>query len=605
MLAYYGCSLTVLWCSVVHCLTLSPSTYSSSCKMVCFYGSSYYCQQKGPSLSITPRTTALSLSSARRKFNNNNNNNNNNEENDWQESQPSVEFQEEGGREDLSRRIRPMKKDYYYYYDDDDDDDENDYYDDEEDEDFVMEGDDEEEDYPSLEKEGNYWYNPAGQPVAPPRYTYKNPREVDTYDGDDDYYDDELYDEDDDYTRNYYYTKGEELPPPNTRRRRGKKNISNKRSSSFRNTIRPMEPPKLLQEFYKQFFWYGLDDAEQENTNDNDKMFIGGTRGKFNALDILQQTKATTTGRRRRRTSSSSPRRRGYKTEEDDDYFDSATLSSSSSSSKKPPGLFSTLFTPPNDKLNQQVTSWLDDDEDDYDKEAEDYDPYSYKDRKRTTRKQIQKPPKDKDDDDDDDDNSPTFIDSILQQQDKFAKQYDQQFGLNKKQKPLNTAATKKPTSGINRRRYQQTEWNDIDDEDYYYDDDILNEKVNSTVRDTSTSEAVENSTEEVTPLSTTMSSATTVSAVNNSTDTITWNEEDELLSIGRSNYSWQDRAEAQERIPPAGMGAWGPKGSLGVDARTQVAFNIKQQLQEAIHRRDQSKRILGSSIQVLKECRA
>jgi hypothetical protein len=474
-----------------------------------------------------------------------------------------LEFLEEEHEQEIRRKIRPNRE---YYFD-------------QSDEYFEEEDDDDDDDDLPLEQGGNYWYNPAGKPYLPPKYQFDEDKENYIEQP----YDDELYD---DYHDEYYdnYINREESPPSRKSRTRKTK------SSSFRNTLGPPEPPKLLQDFYKQFFWYGLDDeeADVENYDKKNRMFIGGTRGKFNALDILQQSKGKS---KRRGIPSSTRKREKYDYYDEEEYLDSST---------KKQGIFSTLFTPPNDALNRQVTSWLDADDDDDDDKDEVDDTYY----RRNGRDRIQQQPTVVSDDYDDVDSSPSFKDS--QQREIFAKQYDQLFQVNAKQKAT------MPRTKENNMIYQQKEKNNIKD-DYYYDDEDgflddthqKDKQVKPTVQNEARLETLWNTTtkeQEATTLSRSMMKKQNTEIENLKNSSNTWNEDEHSLEIG--NYSWQDRADAQERIPPAGMEAWGPQGSLGIDARTQVKISIKQELQEAIQRKHQLKQTLGALIQHLKECR-
>jgi len=76
---------------------------------------------------------------------------------------------------------------------------------------------------------------------------------------DDEYYDDE--EDDDDYG----------IPPPSRSR------------SSFRSG--GPSPPRPIKGFYDKLFWFGFD---PDVTRPTDRTMFGGTRGKFNALDLLR-----------------------------------------------------------------------------------------------------------------------------------------------------------------------------------------------------------------------------------------------------------------------------------------------------------------------------
>lgn len=548
-------SIIIFWYgAAVHCLKLPSWTLPS-------IGSKSYHHYV---FSRPYATTTLRLSQGRKD--------NERRSTDWQDRRNRLEFQEEGHELEIRSSIRPNKE----YYDD-------------ETEDYWEDDYDDDQDLPH-EQGGNYWYNPAGKPYLPPNKFTRVDRNKENYI--EQSYDDELYE---DYQEDYYdhYLDDEEMPSSRKRKRTTRKPIS----SSFRNTLGPPEPPKLLQDFYKQFFWYGLDDeetdSEQFGYEKNSRMSTGGTRGKFNALDILQQSKGTSR-KTRRGGGTSSPTSRREKVDydvEEEEYLDSYPQKQ---------GIFSTFFTPPNDALNRQVTSWLDDDDDELS------DPY-HRTNKRNNKQQQPIAVTEEEDND----ITPSFKDS--QQRGIFAKQYDQLFQINNYQ----AVPAAMPRTKRNNAKYQQNEKNTIKDE--YYDDDEVDFLDDDTTQDDKQEKPTEQKEsrieepllnnytakeeeEEATTFSRSMMMKQTseIEQFNNSSDTS--NEDDQSLLIG--NYSWQDRADAQERIPPAGMEAWGPQGSLGIDARTHVKIIIQQELQEAIQRKQQQKQTLGVLLQHLKECR-
>ena len=47
-------------------------------------------------------------------------------------------------------------------------------------------------------------------------------------------------------------------------------------------------------------------------------------------------------------------------------------------------------------------------------------------------------------------------------------------------------------------------------------------------------------------------------------------------------SLTWEERALAVERVPPANVPAWGPTGDLGIDARTKALQDVLQDIATA-----------------------
>jgi len=85
---------------------------------------------------------------------------------------------------------------------------------------------------------------------------------------------------------------------------------------------------------------------------------------------------------------------------------------------------------------------------------------------------------------------------------------------------------------------------------------------------------------------STTPSSPSVVDVtVEDGTDTIKSDSttNDEASSSNQSRkMTWTERAEAVERVPPSGIAAWGPSGDVGMDARTKATLDALEEIREA-----------------------
>ena len=108
------------------------------------------------------------------------------------------------------------------------------------------------------------WYETKRGAMTRDRYDEDYENDYDSF-LDDDEFDDDVNDER--RQREDYYG-----PPPPTRSR-----------SSFRSGA--PSPPRPLKEFYDKLFWFGFD---PNTTGPDDRTMFGGTRGRFNALDLLR-----------------------------------------------------------------------------------------------------------------------------------------------------------------------------------------------------------------------------------------------------------------------------------------------------------------------------
>ncbi|KAL3816347.1 hypothetical protein ACHAXA_011447 [Cyclostephanos tholiformis] len=155
---------------------------------------------------------------------------------------------------------------------------------------------------------GGWWETRRGEGMARRNDYELDDEDFDYYDDDYDYFvnDDDYYDDDDD--DGYYPNRrgrrggGSEYygPPPPTRSR-----------SSFRSGAPP--PPRPIKQFYDKLFWFGFD---PDATGPTDRTMFGGTRGKFNAIDLLRDREE---------------RQRRYRRDYDGDYDDGGGGSGNSS----------------------------------------------------------------------------------------------------------------------------------------------------------------------------------------------------------------------------------------------------------------------------------
>jgi hypothetical protein len=142
-------------------------------------------------------------------------------------------------------------------------------YDDDDDEDDEYVGNIYEEDEAEFEDEpeeevGNFWSNPMKgfDPVRDPQ-TRPSPRRRTRRDGTDD-----------------------TMPPSTaTPHRRENRQRSKPSKTTFRSGT--PSPPKAMEDLYNRIFWYGFDPAE--TSSPADRTVFGGTKGKFNGLAYLEE----------------------------------------------------------------------------------------------------------------------------------------------------------------------------------------------------------------------------------------------------------------------------------------------------------------------------
>lgn len=337
-------------------------------------------------------------------------------------------------------------------------------------------------------------------------------------------------------------------------------NVIDLKRSTFRSGT--PEPPKILQNFYDSFFWYGMDMSE--STVPSDKTIFGGTKGKFNGLDIVtdrnnlvDEMDGDQMRRRRPKPVKRTVDYEDYEDYDDNDYGDVRKI----------------------DKYDSRYED--DEEEDDYvpryakrsysaNKRSKKREPTRQGERSsRSVRRDHMAVKKDistwftsEDDSKYDDDESyeqegnpiGMFLDKVFnvdtEERKRLADAYDQRMGIKKKEKTTrynddgNTPIADYIPTTITR-----------DDYDEYDDMDTVID-INAT------------STSETTIFETKKKSLT----------------EPEIPEI---KMSWKERAGQVERIPPSGIAAWGPNGEVMdvEDAREAAALSAKAEIAAAEER--------------------
>lgn len=428
----------------------------------------------------------------------------------------------------------------------------------------------------------NYYDDDYGDvKETPPRRNGNNKmqRYRDYEDYDDDQYDDYNDDDSGPIAGNYWSnSNGKKAGSTSVSRRNGERDYyrrnpyDDRGRPGKRTTFRSGRPtvPRPAKDFYDRLFWYGFDPSE--TTDVGDKTVFGGTKGKFNGLAYLNASERPSRNGRRL-----PPSRRDYV--DDDDYFydddDEAyadediddnyynQASRAAGRGLKPPN---DLPIPRSEKIDpadrraarrrsrqrrmddsfgddygyndnrannwvsKQVSSWfIGEDEDD----DEDYDDRS---RRRQRRRQSSEW-------------SPfnvldTFLGVDRDELEYKAGMYNQNMGIGRRRRGSPREKPRRPGYAY---RYVDTD-----------DDDSLPVADFDTIVD-----AIEND------------KPTRQTPYNSP-------KEEEEPKREKKERSWEERAMAVERVPPADIVAWGPSGELSIDARTKGIMDALEDIQTA-----------------------
>lgn len=334
--------------------------------------------------------------------------------------------------------------------------------------------------------------------------------------------------------------------------------------------------PKPAKDFYERLFWYGFDADETEGIGD--KTVFGGTKGKFNGLSYIEASETNPYQRQNRR-----PRRKRdneYYEDEyvaddyDVEYFETST---DRTRSTKPPS--DTPFPRadsseagsrrrgrrrarrssndfdndrfesenPGDWVQKSVSSWFTGYEDRIDdgefdggsgrrrrrQESSDWSPFSIVDK---------------------------FFGVDRNEMQYKADLYNEKMGLGKRRRSSSQDGTQERSRRPTPRRPGYA---------YKYDEEYDEEL--SPIVDIGLATPEDNG-----------------NITNDTQSSDTQRSEAENLSGSkrkRKEKSWEERALAVERVPPAGIPAWGPSGEMPCDARTKAIMDALEDIQIARHK--------------------
>ena len=378
-------------------------------------------------------------------------------------------------------------------------------------------------------------------------------------------------------------------------------------SKTMRKTFRSGNPPppNIIKEFYDKLFWYGFD--ADETISAADRTMFGGTKGKFNGLNLLEDV--NTGDDSRGRTSNRSRRNKSFAFFDDDDEYN-------------------------------------DDDDDEYDQydEYEDYEedyidelegpmrksqrgtlsrrkdvsrpslrlPSSKMD-KNTMQRRRQSSPRtsskkrrfniddwfDEDDEEkpkrDESEPSPliNMLDKVFQidpNEVKYqADDYNRRIGLDKKKNKVRSRMGSKSTPKKRTRKGYAYPYDEDEDDDLY---EIIEIDPTQDIDDNQTEIAEINSSPDIDDVQknvveSKLSKDVNVIDVEATVATPISKVEEKGERRTNSNRSsrkqtWEDRAASYERIPPKGVMAWGPDGEMDVDARTYAAMCAMEEIENA-----------------------
>eukprot|EP00977_Amphora_coffeiformis_P023963 scaffold14789_cov150-Amphora_coffeaeformis.AAC.1 len=372
-------------------------------------------------------------------------------------------------------------------------------------------------------------------------------------------------------------------PPPLSRTRRSTAAAPRKRKrTTFRSGI--PEPPPPVKDLYNRLFWYGFDPDDTDSPAD--KTMFGGTKGKFNGLAFMYDGGPKMPADKRRR------RPRNVVEEDDDEYYgpggededdyrldsevdpidrarpkravtppydepstlpsDPTRVSSSQRLRRRQrrsrrsyeidDAEDDSFRRPGNRRSSSQVSNWFDVDAEVDTDEDDDYENTS---RSRRSRRR-----------DDYEEEKPInpfeiFFGTNRENLSRQAEEYNRQMGLG--------VDEQRPRRRRNPRRPQRVGFAyPYDAQD---DDDMPPVAEFETVP-------------EVDPVVERKSRDAPLAPVDKTAP-----------STPRRDLTWEERAMAIERVPPADIPAWGPSGELGVDARSHAISEAMQDILEAKRR--------------------
>jgi hypothetical protein len=348
------------------------------------------------------------------------------------------------------------------------------------------------------------------------------------------------------YTRQQQRQQRDSVPDSSARPRR----------SSIRSGTPP--PPAPIVEFYNRLFWYGMDPSFGDSDSDSDTSRSSGTKGKFNGLAYLngQYDVPSRNRQPRKRSEQRQNQQRSTRIQKPlHEELDTGRPPSRTTAQRERRSQPQQQRERPQE-LNkdfwvaEEVSGWFQSDNE------------QDEDSKRSRPREQSATPL-----------WANMLDRFLgldkNKRNKRAAEYDAQMGFSNKPNKSQRRRTR-------RDGYAYPVDTDQDDEFDDEDNNILD-------------------VDPVTILDNYETSTYTESASSSSAQSQLQQQQ---------QLSWQDRALAVERVPPAGVAAWGPTGDLRMDARTKAIADAREDITQAQRRTNVHETLVEQARDELSVCR-
>ena len=435
--------------------------------------------------------------------------------------------------------------------------------------------DDENYDTSNLKEPGNFWTNPVQRPDPGPSDIPNN---------------------------NQQFTTREIRRPRATAdrdsRQQRRSGTGRRGTTTFRSGTPP--PPKPLADLYHRLFWYGLetDDDLSSSSQEESRTMFGGTKGKFNGLSYLYNGEAIVPPEQRRAVPPRSERRKqgrgsflppngddfrnGSREEyfeegeediyadEDDSGYDRSRREENDA--QRMPRRTKDLITPPRDPprpvLDRQssnrrrkrsaVASWWENN--DADDEGDDYDA-SFGDPDDERSEQQQQRPRRR------------RPQSSSNNNNNWASALDTFLGLDRERLRDQADAYDRRirNSGSGSGNYRRARSRE--------EDEFVGPSPPSFVSD-------QRKRQSRPPFQSVVPAPSEVEDIIDAEHVVENRDNEEPGTVNGpsppSLLTWEERALAVERVPPANVPAWGPMGDLGMDARTKALQDALQDIASA-----------------------